>query len=224
MAAPNSSPYRTPTEEEAHCFLCASEGAAGSVCATCLVDRPALDSEPYLARQCPRCVEPLVTMHVGAGAHAHVCTRCHGIFASPRTWSRLWRVPEAAADLERRFPPKPGPSLTPLVGCPTCRAEMERARFSATSDVVVDVCERGHGIWLDAGELGRVLAYAEHKARIGDEAARREAEEAWTRENRSEELQRRIALEVSLVEGEHAGRRFTNGIVRAAGKRWFFED
>lgn len=162
-------------------------------------------------------------MHVGGGAHAHVCTRCHGIFATPRAWAALWRAPDAALDLERRFPPRAGPSLTPLVHCSTCRTVMERARFAATSDVVIDVCERGHGIWLDAGELGRVLAYAEHKARIGEEAAQREADEAWVRSNRSEELERKIALEVSLVQGEHAGRRFTDGVVRAAGKRLFFD-
>jgi Zn-finger nucleic acid-binding protein len=222
-----TTPYRTPSEEDAHCFLCGSEGPAGATCATCLVERPALHSESARTLRCPRCVEPLVAMHVGGGAHADVCTRCHGILASPRAWSRLWRVPEAAADLERRFPSRAkGPSLTPLVSCPTCRSEMEmdRARFAATSDVVIDVCARGHGIWLDAGELGRVLAYADHKARIGDEAAQREAEETWMRAHRSEEIERRIALEVSLVEGESAGRRYSDGVVRAAGKRLFFEE
>lgn len=166
-------------------------------------------------------------MRVGAGAQANVCTRCHGIFAGARAWARLCRAPEAAADLERRFPPpraQTAPPLTPLVRCPTCHVEMDRARFSATSDVVIDVCPRGHGIWLDAGELGRSLAYAEHKARIGDEAAQREAEETWLRTNRSEDLERRIALEVSLVEGEHAGRRYSDGVVRAAGKRFFFDE
>jgi Zn-finger nucleic acid-binding protein len=205
MTVPNS-PYRTPIDEHTHCFLCGSEGAAGSRCTTCLVERPRLDSEPSVARQCPRCVEPLVVMHAGAGASAHVCTRCHGIFAPPRTWSRLWRSPDAAADLERRFPPMPGPPLTPLVTCPTCRREMERARFAATSDVVVDVCTHGHGIWLDAGELGRVLAY-----------------DARPRANEAPDLQRRIALEISLAEGERAGRKFSEGLVRAAGKRLFFE-
>jgi len=220
-------PYRTPSEEDSHCFLCGSEGPTGSICTTCLVARPLLQSEPSLSHRCPRCIESLVVMHVGAGAHAHACTRCHGIFAGARAWARFWRAPDAAADFERRFLPLPAatsPPLTPLVRCPACAVEMDRARFSATSDVVIDVCARGHGIWLDAGELGRSLAYAEHKARIGEEAAQREAEETWLRTNRSEELQRRIALEVSLVEGEHAGRRFSDGVVRAAGKRLLFDD
>src|SRR5690606_13069367 len=108
-----------------------------------------------------------------------VCVRCHGIFAPARAWSRFWRAPESGLDLEGRFPSGRAVPLTPLVACPVCRSEMERARFSATSDVVVDVCARGHGIWLDAGELGRVLAYAEHKARIGDAAAQREADLEW---------------------------------------------
>lgn len=220
-SAPTSSPYRTSTEEHTHCFLCGSEGAPGSECTSCLVERPRLDAEAHAAVQCPRCLDPLVTMHVGGGANAHACTRCHGIFAPPRAWSRFWRVPDTASDLDRRFPHKFGPSLTPLVACSTCRIEMERARFSATSNIVIDVCPRAHGIWLDAGELRLVLAYAGHKARIGDEAARREADNGWRRPD--EELERRIALEVSLVEGEEAGRRYSDGIVRAAGKRFFFK-
>jgi saccharopine dehydrogenase (NAD+, L-lysine-forming) len=72
-------------------------------------------------------------MPVGGGAHAEVCTRCHGIFAAPRAWARFWRAPDSAHDLERRFPTKQGgPSLMDFVRCSTCGREMERARFWMT--------------------------------------------------------------------------------------------
>jgi Zn-finger nucleic acid-binding protein len=207
-------PYRTAGEANSFCFLCGSEGAAGSMCQPCLVERPLLTNEVYLARHCPRCVEALVGMPVGGGAHAEVCTRCHGIFASPRAWARFWRAPDAASELERRFPvPERGASLMAFVHCATCKREMERARFANTSDVVIDVCSLGHGIWLDAGELGRVLAYAKYLETEGREKHARDAE-----------LDSRIEYEKSRVDAERAARQFGAGIVTAAGRRLLFDD
>lgn len=100
-----------------------------------------------------------------------------------------------------------------FVHCSTCGREMERARFAATSDVVIDVCVLGHGIWLDAGELGRVLAYANY---LETDGAVQRAQDA--------DLERRIAYEKSRVEAERAARDFSGGIVTAAGKRLFFVD
>ena len=207
-------PYRSAAEEETFCFLCGREGRAGTTCRPCLVERPRLTGEVSGSRHCPRCSEPLVGMPVGGGAHAEVCTRCHGVFAAPRAWARFWRAPDSAADLERRFPLRAsGPALMEFVRCSTCRREMERARFAATSDVVIDVCPIGHGIWLDAGELGRVLAYARYLETEGAEQHARDAE-----------LARKIRYEQSRLDAERASRKFDAGLVSAAGRRLFFDD
>jgi Zn-finger nucleic acid-binding protein len=100
-----------------------------------------------------------------------------------------------------------------FVHCSTCKREMERARFAGTSDVVIDVCALGHGIWLDAGELGRVLAYAKYLETEGAEKHARDAE-----------LERRIVYEKSRVDAERAAREFDDGIVTAAGRRLLFDD
>jgi len=42
------------------------------------------------------------------------------------------------------------------VRCPTCASVMERLEFAAISRVIIDVCPE-HGVWLDAGELERVI-------------------------------------------------------------------
>ena len=90
---------------------------------------------------------------------------------------------------------------------------MERARFAASSDVVIDVCPLGHGIWLDAGELGRVLAYAKYLQTEGAAASARDAE-----------LEQRIAYAKSRVDAERGARDYDAGLVRAAGKRLLFDD
>lgn len=47
--------------------------------------------------------------------------------------------------------------------CPMCERPMGSVRYAFTSDVVIDVCER-HGVWLDAGELDQLEAWAEQRA------------------------------------------------------------
>jgi len=51
-----------------------------------------------------------------------------------------------------------------LARCPLCKKALERGRFAGKSDVVVDLCDR-HGLWLDAGELARILAFVAQAAR-----------------------------------------------------------
>ena len=46
--------------------------------------------------------------------------------------------------------------LEPAVRCPTCEREMDRIEFAAISRVIIDVCPE-HGVWLDAGELERLI-------------------------------------------------------------------
>jgi Zn-finger nucleic acid-binding protein len=104
------------------------------------------------------------------GHAARLCTQCHGMFLSPRAWHALSNLPERVAAIESRYPPKvlPPAALVPLVACPACRAEAERAQFAMVSGVVIDVCSRRHGIWLDSGELGAILRFLQHRDRVGE--------------------------------------------------------
>ncbi len=100
---------------------------------------------------CPRCGEVLERVFDGALA----CLRCAGVwlaqptidlaFGSP-TWphgsSAWWKI-----ELE----------------CPECAAEGNVTALVPylAGDVMIDRCT-GHGIWLDAGELGRLMNKPEH--------------------------------------------------------------
>jgi len=41
--------------------------------------------------------------------------------------------------------------------CPICARRMEKVIIGAAPGVLVDRCPRGHGLWFDGGELGRVI-------------------------------------------------------------------
>ena len=52
----------------------------------------------------------------------------------------------------------PAPAKVRYVACPVCKKIMNRSNFAHRSGVVIDTC-KGHGVWLEAGELGRALAF-----------------------------------------------------------------
>lgn len=49
------------------------------------------------------------------------------------------------------------------VACPRCGELMARRNFGRTSGILVDTCKK-HGIWLDRGELRRVVDYLAQRA------------------------------------------------------------
>lgn len=188
-------------EAAPRCLLCGRPGPVGVACAACGLPRPSLVTEEPIRRPCPRCHLPLTGVELGDGVRVHGCTSCRWTFLPPRAWKRIFEVPGLAATIEARVPLPTirVEGLLPLMACPTCGMEMDRARFAATSNIVIDACRLLHGVWIDAGEITKVLAYAEHKARIGEEAAVREAEDEWARSERMRDAERaRLAAQLQL--------------------------
>lgn len=166
---------------------------------------------------------PLVTVELGHGVRAHGCTSCRWTFLPPRAWTRIFDDPGLAATIERHVPVPTilVEGVLPLLSCPTCGTEMDRARFAATSNIVIDTCRLLHGVWLDTGDIAKVLAYAEHKARIGEKAAVREAEDEWVRSERTREAERlRLAMELEREEARAprpVGMQFATAFVLLVG-------
>lgn len=52
----------------------------------------------------------------------------------------------AAYELAREEQRRPGP-------CPVCGDELISREYAYTSQILVDACPRGHGLWLNRGEL-----------------------------------------------------------------------
>jgi len=73
----------------------------------------------------------------------------------------------------------PAPSTVRYVACPVCKKLMNRSNFAHRSGVVIDSC-KGHGVWLEAGELGRALAFIDSGGleKLRDEQAHEMAEAA----------------------------------------------
>ncbi len=100
-------------------------------------------------RECPKCRDRLYERRIkDSGIGVDVCPTCHGMWFDNREL-------EAALDLKapERFVPREAPRSGRR--CPGCRVFMSRFDYPET-DVEVDMCEGGHGIWLDSGELRKL--------------------------------------------------------------------
>jgi Zn-finger nucleic acid-binding protein len=173
------------------CASCFAAMFAGSrFCARCGAEarRELLEEETALA--CPRCREPMQALRLGTTT-ARECAGCGGLWLDPASLQRLSIAREQRATvvevLVRRVPTlATPPDVVRYVPCPCCSKLMNRQNFAKSSGVVLDVCAT-HGVWLDRGELERVLGFVE-----GGGLARARTRE---RERLIEEQRRLVALQ-----------------------------
>jgi Zn-finger nucleic acid-binding protein len=128
----------------------------------CSQTAPPTDEEGVLVmdptrHNCPICQVPLAN----ASLESHdllYCERCHGmlldmeklvplleILREHRYWSRSSRNPRDA-DANR------------VLNCPQCQSAMDRHLYGGGGNMDVDSCEPCCVLWLDRGELSRMVA------------------------------------------------------------------
>ena len=146
--------------------------------------------------KCPRCPGALGVVELGGAGlvesvRVHRCALCYGCFIEVQDVAALeGRVEKGEAlPMEQLVPPLgktlPAQQTLPLVSCPICKKEMDRARFDGRSVAVVDICSM-HGLWLDAGETATVLGYIRERLNDGGtvpETADEKNEEATFEKN-----------------------------------------
>jgi Zn-finger nucleic acid-binding protein len=99
---------------------------------------------------CPTCLGPLVVLE-----HREVeidyCPACRGCWLDRGELNLLLKG-DPASDPEIRLPPGPRGARP----CPCCGVRMHESAMPAAG-VVVDVCPHRHGLWLDQGELQKIV-------------------------------------------------------------------
>jgi Zn-finger nucleic acid-binding protein len=97
------------------------------------------------------------------------CERCHGVWVDAATFEHVCANSEAQAavlhqwpfDRAQGRPPASRPETAGAVHyrkCVACGKLMNRLNFGRMSGTVVDIC-KGHGTFLDAGELHLVVSF-----------------------------------------------------------------
>jgi len=127
---------------------------------------------------CPRCGAALRERALAAVTLVE-CGSCGGLWLSPEVFDHFCQDADVSADATRELAQRALPrspfveSKILYLPCPRCHDRMVRKNFGGASGVILDVC-RHHGIWLDHGELERVLEFVRAGGLI--DARRREVE------------------------------------------------
>ena len=124
-------------------------------------------SDSQTMRICPHCEEPLRTINLRADKKFNIerCEQCQGIFFDhnelaallENTVTNVFKIDRRRLDSVNKESYN-GMSKVKYVKCPECREFMHRSNYASRSGVIVDKC-RDHGIWLDSGELNRLMQW-----------------------------------------------------------------
>jgi Zn-finger nucleic acid-binding protein len=115
------------------------------------------------ALPCPRCRSEMQAVRVG-GLVLRECSGCAGVWMDGEAFERLCGDREEHASVRSYVfsltRPDEGrqPEVVRYVPCPSCKRIMNRVNFARRSGIILDVC-KAHGVWLDHGELGRLVAF-----------------------------------------------------------------
>ncbi len=160
-------------------------------CGTALVPEQVARDETGMT--CPVCgpERHLTNRQIGDVAVLE-CDRCAGLWLSTEPFKQLaQRASSDKVAIDRFFAsdrPRPSESDQPdeqtgggwqYRKCPVCGKMMHRRNYGHRSGVIIDTC-KDHGVWFDADELPRILAWirsgkkAEEEKRRADKAARDE--------------------------------------------------
>ena len=191
------------------CFARIFEGAA--FCPACGTRRARTDTDASSTR-CPSCQDPLRGVAVGS-TRMQECHTCDGIWIEAGVFEALCASREAQAAVLHRFSgrqPVPADARVRYRRCPACGTIMNRVNFGRLSGTVVDVC-RGHGTFLDAGELHAIVAFIQEGGL--DRMRAREIETLREERRRLEQLRGREARRSRDRDASHgwATTRWTTG-------------
>lgn len=133
-------------------------------CAQCGAEATRPDAQDDTSLHCPRCTEPMQSLMLGEHA-VRECAECGGLWVNSEMLQRLCNARETMSIITNTLAArKPtSPSRTDAVrylDCPRCSKLMNRVNFAKSSGVIMDVCKTD-GVWLDRGELQRIVTFVE---------------------------------------------------------------
>jgi Zn-finger nucleic acid-binding protein/RNA polymerase subunit RPABC4/transcription elongation factor Spt4 len=139
------------------CFALMFDGAA--FCPTCGARSARADPQPS-STACPACHGAMARVIIGDLALLE-CASCDGVWVEAVEFERICADREAQGAVLHRWnthtPEAPGTRVH-YRPCIRCGKLMNRVNFGRMSGTVVDVC-RGHGTFLDAGELHAIVTF-----------------------------------------------------------------
>jgi uncharacterized protein len=123
---------------------------------------------------CPHCKTDLQTINL-KDTNIDICPSCHGVWLDKGELEKLIETHapifngagQADENLSKFIEMEKTTDLTNKdeklwegeIECPICGKLMQKSRYAVTSDIVIDSCQQGCGVWLDKGEILRIADY-----------------------------------------------------------------
>jgi len=172
------------------CFALGFDGAAYChKCGAARVRRPKDDA----GATCPACQRQLERVDIGETPLLE-CAACDGVWVDADVFERLCARRESQTAVLQRLSTRSASNAGGPVRyrpCLRCGKMMNRVNFGKLSGTVIDVC-RGHGAFLDAGELHQIVTFIQDGGL--DRARTRHVEELREEQRRLRELELKAAL------------------------------
>jgi Zn-finger nucleic acid-binding protein len=132
------------------CDYCGSQ-------ATPLTDEDGVLVLSPTTHNCPLCVIPLADASIESHQMLY-CTRCHGMLLDMEKFLPLVEVLREHRYWSRSSQAPRGLDAGRALRCPLCKHEMDNHPYGGGGNINVDSCEPCSVLWLDRGELSRVVA------------------------------------------------------------------
>jgi Zn-finger nucleic acid-binding protein len=132
-----------------HCSHCGAKASAAEIW------------PPEKPGRCPRCLTSLDNLKVGE-ILLRECGKCGGLWSAVETFESICADSERQSAVlsftadKTRIPISP--ARINYVPCPDCGQLMNRSNFARSSGVIIDLCKQ-HGVWFDAEELPKIIAF-----------------------------------------------------------------
>ncbi len=106
--------------------------------------------------QCPKCETETLTSHLVAGVEVDRCPSCQGIWFDDNELEFLLEVRKNELRSLKRG--KEDIDLDSKHGqCPRDHTDLLRVCSALDPTLMLDTCVNCHGVWLDGGELSRLV-------------------------------------------------------------------
>lgn len=102
---------------------------------------------------CPKCRHELSEFSTKDGVVIDVCDGCQGVWFDRGEMAAYADLARDVPDLQKVW----NNASTTRNPCPRCRTNLEEMQYSAQDPLLIDRCPACGGIWLDSGELGKIL-------------------------------------------------------------------
>ncbi len=113
---------------------------------------------------CPVCEKEILIALEYESVEIDYCPVCKGIWLDSGELELLFGDEEAATKFLSIGKPTAMPKGEKHRRCPECDKKMTKESTESEHPVIFDHCPRGHGLWLDQGELATILSHPEAQA------------------------------------------------------------